>query len=72
MNVKKLYRLQLSLANVSGFSMSYLSLFHQIFICKTIIIPQLNEFWDMLQAKLKDIKSYKPSIAAMYLRLQEL
>ena len=38
-NVKILHRLQSSLAKVSGLSMSQLSPLHQVFICRTIVLP---------------------------------
>ena len=41
-NVKILYRLQSSLAKVSGLSMSQLSPLHQILICGTTVLPRLN------------------------------
>ena len=71
-NVKILHRLQLSLARVSGLLTSHLSPLHQILICGTTVLPQLNEFWDTLQAKLNNKEPYKASIGAMRLRLQEL
>ena len=43
-NVKILHRLQSSLAKVSGLSTSQLFLLHQILICGTTVLPQLNQF----------------------------
>ena len=46
--VKILYRLQSLLVRVSGLlvNLSQLSPFHQIFICGTIVFPDLYQFWD--------------------------
>ena len=43
-NVKIFHRLKLSLAKVSGLSMSHLSPLHQTRICRTTFFPQLRQF----------------------------
>ncbi len=58
-NTKILHQLQSLLARVSGLSVSrmsvpgmkqqqVLSLLHQVFICGTIVLPQLCQFWNTI------------------------
>ena len=60
-------------ASLLGFSTSAkLSLFHQVFICYTHVLPQLRHFWDTFQTKLADKNLYTASIGGMKLKLVEL
>ena len=70
-NVKILHRLQLSLARVSGFLMSYLSPLHQILIYRTTVFSQLNQFWTSFWGKIA-LDSPYASVGDMRLRLLEL
>ena len=45
-NVKIFYCLQLLLTKVSRLLVSHLFSLHQILICRTIVLPQLYQFWD--------------------------
>ncbi len=51
-NTKILHRLQSLLARVSGLNMGnkqqVLSPLHQVFICKTVVLPQLCQFWNTI------------------------
>ena len=74
-NVKILHRLQSSLARVSSFLASHpnqLSCFDQVLIYGTHVLPQLRQFWDTFQAKLRAKGPYQISIGAIRLRLSEL
>ena len=70
-NVKILHRLQSSLAKVSGLSANHLSPLHQVLICGTHVLPQLNQFWDSLRNDIAHDGPYA-SIGGMNLRLPEL
>ncbi len=56
--------------SVSDLSISF-SL-HQVFICGTIVLPQLHQFWDTFQSELVDKDPYTTSIRDMRMRLSEL
>ena len=81
-NTKILHQLQSSLARISESSVlkmsipemkqQVLSLLHQVFICKTVVLPQLRLFWDFVQSKLGDKSPYIVSIGGMKMRLSEL
>ena len=45
---------------------------HQVLICGTYILLQLQHFWNDLQIELANKRSYKASIGSMRLRLQDL
>ncbi len=49
-----------------------LSPLHQVLICKTIILPQLRQFWDTIRNELADKSPYIASIGDMRMRLLEL
>ena len=71
-NIKILHRLHSSLAKVSGLSTSQLSSFHQIFICGTIVLPQLNQFWNSFWEEIALDSPYIANIGGMRLQLFEL
>ena len=70
-NVKILDRLQSSLAKVPRLLTSQLSLFHQILICGTTVLPQLRYFWNTFRTKMAR-KSLYANVGGMRLRLSEL
>ncbi len=49
-----------------------LSPLHQVLICRTIVLPQLCQFWDTIQSKLADKGPYTTSIGSIKMRLPEL
>ena len=49
-----------------------LSPLHQVFICKTVVLLELRQFWDTIQSKLDDKGLYTTSIKGMKMRLSEL
>ncbi len=49
-----------------------LSSLHQVFIYRTIVLPQLRHFWDTIQSKLADEGPYTATIGGMRMRLPEL
>ena len=51
---------------------SSLLLQHQVFICGTYTLPQLQHFWSTFQTELTNEQPYKASIGSMRPRLQEL
>ena len=65
-------------ASLSGLTLLNSSLFssllplHQVFICRTYVMPQLRQFWNMFRSELANEGLYKTSIRDMRLRLQEL
>ena len=67
-----LYRLQSSLANVSGLSLEIPSPLHQILVCRTTVLPPLRRFWDFIQGKIANEGPYNISIGPMRLRLPDL
>ena len=72
-NVKILHRLQSSLARVSSLlasHLSQLSLFHQVLICKTTVLPRLRHFWDSFRTEMA-ISPYA-SVGGMKLQLSKL
>lgn len=74
-NTQILYKLQSSFINASLLGLCLtknLSSLHQFLIYGTYVLLQLQQFWDMLTAKLVDQESHKVSIKAMRLRLEEL
>ncbi len=75
-NTKILHQLQSSLARVSGLSVGkkqqVLSPLHQIFICWTVVLSQLRQFWDTIWSELADKGPYIASIRGMRMRLPEL
>ena len=81
-NTKILHQLQSLLARVSGLSVSRISIpeikqqvlssLHQIFICGTVVLPQLHQFWDSIWSKLADKSPYTTSIGGMRMRLPKL
>ena len=71
-NTKILYRLQSSLANVSGLFLDVSFPFYQIFICSTAVLPQLQRFWDSFQGEIANKSLYNLSIRAMRLKFSDL
>ena len=71
-NTKILYRLQSSLANVSGLFLDVSSPLHQILVCGIAVLPQLEQFWNSFQSKIANEGPYNVSIRAMRLRLPDL
>ena len=59
-NSQIFYCLQISLTNASlaNFSLFVSSYLHQVFICKTYILPQLQQFWKSLQEELAQKRPY--------------
>ncbi len=53
-------------------SESNLTPLHQVFICRTHVLLQLYQSWNMFRAELTDEAPYKASIESMRLRPQEL
>ena len=49
-----------------------LFLLHQVFICGTVILPQLRQFWDTTCSELADKGPYIASIGSMKIRLLKL
>ncbi len=49
-----------------------LSLLHQVLICRTVVLPQLCQFWDNIRSELADKDPYTASIGGMRMRLPEL
>ncbi len=49
-----------------------LSLLYQVFICGTVVLPQLCQFLDTNQNELADKSPYTVSIGGMRMRLPEL
>ncbi len=49
-----------------------LSPLHQVFICGTVVQPQLSQFWDTIRSELADKSPYTASIGGMRMRLLEL
>ena len=74
-NVKILHHLQswLTNASLSGLTLSKpnLSPLHQVLICGTYVLPQLNQIWDSLQSNIAQNGLYA-SIGGMNLWLPEL
>ena len=66
------YRLQSSLANVSGLSLDISSFLYQILVCGTAVLPQLRRFWVFFQSEIANKGSYNISIGVMRLRLLDL
>ncbi len=64
------------MARVSGLNMGkkqqVLSPLHQVLICKTVVLPQLRQFWDTLQSDLAIVVPYTARIEGMRMRLPEL
>ncbi len=82
-NMKILHQLQSSLARESELSVSEMSILrmkqqqvlsplHQVLICKTVVLPQLCQFWDIIQSELADKGPYTASIGGMRMRLPKL
>ena len=76
-NTQILYHLQTSLTNASLSGLSFnsaidFSPLYQFLICGTYLLPQLRQFWDIIQVELADENFYKVSIGGMRLRLSEL
>ena len=73
-NVKILHRLQFLLARVSGFlvDLSQFSPLHQILICGTTVLPQLQWFWNSLWSNIARDSPYVARIGGMRLRLPKL
>ena len=74
-NTRILHKLQSSLtnANLWGLSISAELLpLYQILICGTHVLPQIWQFWNMLQAKFGDKSPYQVSISVMHLKFWEL
>ncbi len=73
--MKILHQLQSFSVWVSGLSivgLSILSSLYQVLICETVVLPQLRQFWDIIQSKLADKGPYTASIRGMRMRLPEL
>ena len=74
-NVKILYRLQSSLTNtcLSGLMLfkPNLSSLHQVFVCRTLVLPQFNQFWDSLRSDIAQ-EGFYASIGGMNLQLHKL
>ncbi len=45
---------------------------HQLLICRTVVLPQLCQFWDIIRSELADNGPYIASIGGMRMRLPEL
>ena len=71
-NTKILHWLQSSLANISDLSLDVSSLLHQILVCGTTVLPQLQRLWDFFQGKIANKGHYNVSIGALRLRLPDL
>ena len=74
-NTRILHKLQFLLTNISLSSLSTqveLSPLYRVFICGTLVLPQLWQFSMTFRTKLADEASYKASIGSMRLRLSEL
>ena len=71
-NTKILHRLQSSFANISDLSLDIPSPLHQIFVCGTAVLPQLQRFWDFFQSEIANKSPYNVSIGAMRLRFPDL
>ena len=77
-----LHQLQFLLAQVSrlnivgmsvpGMKQQVLFPLHQVFICGTVVLPQLCQFWDTIQSKLAGKDFYTASIGGMRMRLPKL
>ncbi len=55
-----------------GKKQQVLSPLHQVLICRTIVLPQLCQFWDTIQSELADEGLYTANIGGMRMRLPEL
>ena len=64
--------MQLLLAWVFGLLTNYLSPFHQIFICKSTIFPQLHQFWVSFSSEIAQDSFYIANIRDIRLRLPKL
>ncbi len=74
-NTKILHRLQSLLTWVSELSVLGLSVpspLQQVLIYKTVVLPQLRQFWDTIWSELVKEGSYTASIGDMRMRLSEL
>ena len=80
--MKILHQLQSLLARVLGLNVSGMIVpgmkqqvlfpLHQIFICRTVVLPQLRQFWDTVRSELANKSPYIVSIRGMKMRLSEL
>ncbi len=49
-----------------------LSPLHQVLICRTVVLPQLRQFWNTIRSELANKSPYTVSIGGMRMKFPEL
>ncbi len=71
-NTKILYQLEFLLPQVLELRTEVLSSLYQFFICGTVILPYLHQFWDIIQSTLAHKSLYITSIGVITMKLPKL